>query len=509
MRTPVSLRRRRPPGAVAPGASSVPDGGPPDTACFAPSVQMFIHPDGEVRPCCVHLAPYGNVRHHRLVDIWTGAARRDLVDRLAVGDYSAGCENCEAEIAMEGREHSYSSFFSRRAGHLTADPASAAWPRWIDFNLSTTCNLQCIQCSGELSSSIRIHREKRAPLASPFGDEFFDDLRAFIPHLDGALFAGGEPFLAAENYRVWDLIEELNPDLHCIITTNGTQWNDRVVSVIDRLRCSFVLSIDGYSAETFEAVRVGARRDLVFDNAERFVRHARQHGRDVSVNHCLMVQNHHEFADLLSWADDLDLPVSVSVVRTPPECSIARLPADELALVHESLLARDDEMRARLRTNRETWSTELERVGAWRRSSASGASEWGKWGRTVMMFRCEGAAPHDDAAALGELAAIACDGVVHAMDVGADDLIHACSPSIGTVLGVAEGDLVGHHFATVEDVSVRAFGERSSYRVLSEGPDRLDAEAVYGETRLRIAMVACRDATGRAESGRILVAVVR
>lgn len=479
----------------------------PTTACHAPAVQMFLGPDGSVRPCCRQLTNYGNVAETSLLDIWRGAVRRDLVDRLARFDYSAGCENCEAEIATEGREDSYAEFFVERAGHLAEGPAAAEWPRWIDFNISTSCNLQCIQCSGELSSSIRIHREKRPPLPNPYGEEFFSDLRSFIPHLDGAIFAGGEPFLGAENYRVWDMIAELRPDLDCRITTNATQWTPRVRDVVERLRVSFMFSIDGFSASTFESIRVGADRDEVYSNVDRMCEVARRRGTGTSISHCLMPQNYHEFGDLLLWADERGLPVHVSVVRSPAHASIARLPADRLRELHAELMARDDEMMSRLGMNTVTWRNEVDRIGSWVDSAdRHPGEEWAKWGRTVLLFRCNGDGPHDDARALEELRAFA-GGVVHRVDVGVDDIVFDCDEALPGALGVDRSELVGQNFESLEAVSLANLGPKERFEVIASGDDRMDATLVYGTTEVRLSMVAMRDFQGTARSGRILLAM--
>lgn len=103
----------------------------------------------------------------------------------------------------------------------------------MEFNLSNACNLQCIQCNGDLSSSIRIHRERRAPLAKV--RRRLEDLAALLPP-DEAQFAGGEPFLGVENFRAWELIAEVSPSLGCTVVTNATQWNRRVERVLEQLR---------------------------------------------------------------------------------------------------------------------------------------------------------------------------------------------------------------------------------------------------------------------------------
>ncbi len=488
---PVRLRRR------GPGASPAPR---PWGACAAPSIQMQFAPDGEVSVCCQSLERLGNVREDRLADLWNGERRRDIVQRLRADDYSLGCEACGAEVDVEGRPGSFPEQFDDWAGHLWT-PGAGEWPTRLDFMLSNSCNLQCIQCSGDFSSAIRIHREHRPPLEPAYGDDFFEDVRAFLPHLEHASFEGGEPFLGAENYRMWNLIAEVNPDLTCTVCTNATTWNRRVEAAIASVRMGFIFSLDGISPATFESIRIGASLQEVLANIDRFTEHARRVGTDVSINHCLMPQNVDEFPELLAYAEGRGIFVNVSVVRGPVHCSIARLPGDEIRAVHRALVARNDEMAARLVINHRTWVKEVARIGAWADAASGGTSVWEQTGRTVLMFRCAGDGPYDESDAERELAALSCDGEVSRVVVGRDDLIRSASPRIESLTGAEPGGLVGAQVQVLQ-------GRLRRFEELGTGPDRVDAVAAFGEERYRIAIVARRDERGWAEDAVLLFALV-
>jgi molybdenum cofactor biosynthesis enzyme MoaA len=452
------------------------------------------------------LAWYGNVARSSLLDIWRGEERRRLEATLEGGAYPRGCAPCAAEVAAEGWDGSYPATF--RARRRSDEPVEIErWPAWIDFNLSNACNLQCIQCSGELSSAIRTHRERRPPLPQVYDDRFFDDLRWFVPHLEGAHFAGGEPFLAPENFRVWSLIEELHPDLPVTVTTNGTVLTTRVERQIERLRFSFVVSLDAISPERYRSIRVGGELDPVLANVDRLRAYAVERGTTVTINHCLMVQNHHEFADLLLWAEAKGLHVDVSVVRAPTSCSIARLPADQLARVHGSLAARDAEMRSALVINRQTWVTELHRIGTWAAGAATGSDELEHWGETVVSLPRAGSGPATADGPLAELAAFADGGIVHRLEVGADDLVRSCSPSFVAAHPEAAEAMVGRYFDAIGEVGVQLFGPVVRHQDLGADDDRRDLLIRFGSTDLRIAMVALRGADGVATHGEILVAI--
>ncbi|MFM7064534.1 MAG: radical SAM protein, partial [Actinomycetes bacterium] len=393
--------------------------GAPTTACCAPQVQVDFRPSGDVQVCCRNAVPLGNVRTDRFADMWAGSRRQEVAVALARHDFGAGCGHCGAEVAAEGRPGSYPAQFDVHLPALAA--GGSVWPRHMEFTLSINCNLQCGQCSGELSSAIRVHREGRAPLPPAYDDQFFEDLRDFVPHLASASFSGGEPFLAEENFRVWEMIAELHPDLPVTIVTNATQWTPRVQSLLDRLRCSFRLSIDGVSPATYESIRVGASFERMRTNVDRFVEYGRRRGTDVGINHCLMRQNAHEFLDLLRWADGLDVPVFVSVVRNDTRLatggelfSVVRSPSEEIRGIADLLGAQDAEAQRVLGRNLGVWDDELHRVRSWAAVSEDERRRLlGVAGATVLMFSQLGDGPTDTTGARRELAAVAVDGQLH------------------------------------------------------------------------------------------------
>lgn len=504
---PVQLRSRRGSSGptlghdAKPVAPVAPAGAEPySTACAAAAVQLRFEANGIVTTCCRTLQPLGHIGRDRLTDIWNGERRRRLESALEAWDFSEGCQPCGAEIELEGRGPSYAAIHDEFAVGLTADPATRAWPKRMEFNLSNSCNLQCIQCDGESSSSIRLHREHRPPLPEVYDDQFFEDLETFLPHLDHIVFAGGEPFMAAENYRVWELIARIAPHVTCKVVTNATQWNSRVRRAMDLVPLHFIFSLDGITKETYESIRIGADFDRVMENVDRFCDYVAANGTTASVNHCLMPQNYHEFGDLLAWAEDRGLFVNVSVVRTPAHACIAQLPADELRHIHRVMSEQDASIRPRLALNRATWERELGRIASWAASGDGDGDDLAS--RTVMWFRASGQRAHDDLDARAELAAFAADGEVSSVDVGGDDLI--------TVDDLRfphdPGQVIGTSFHTLAAVVSGRFGDMLDYEVMSTTDDRVDARARFGSTPARITTVALRDEHGHAEQARILIA---
>jgi Flp pilus assembly protein TadD len=216
-------------------------------------------------------------------------------------------------------------------------------------------------CYGVLSSTIRAHREKLPPLPKVYDDRFFEDLRRYLPHLRDAKFFGGEPFLAQENYRIWDMMIEDGITIPCHVTTNGTQWSKKVERILEALPCSISVSIDGTTKATVESVRVNANFEEVRQNADRFLAYTRKRGTYFTLTYCLMRQNWFEFGDYLKYADERRVQVFINTVIDPPNCSLYTLPPAELAAIVKQMEEMDArEGYSKLRKNGGVWTSGVE-----------------------------------------------------------------------------------------------------------------------------------------------------
>jgi radical SAM protein with 4Fe4S-binding SPASM domain len=329
------------------------------TFCNAPSVSLYLDQMGDVRACCQNAEyPLGNITRQSLREIWDGQRTGDLRRALEQDDLTLGCQFCRWQMAEENENLVYARTFD----HLRIPDEGPTWPQQLELSLSNACNLQCIMCNGDWSSSIRTHREGRPPLPTVYDDAFFDDLAAFLPHLRIVKLLGGEPFLGKESLRVLDMLVDagLTPEVH--VTTNGTQWSPRVERIMERLPMEIIVSLDGCDAETYESIRVGSDFAVVMENLDRFQEYARRHGTGVHLAHCLMTTNWHRFADFLRFADARDLPVGVNTVTSPIELSLHHLHPDRLDEIVAELDGMNERVLADLGRNAPVWSDQLERL---------------------------------------------------------------------------------------------------------------------------------------------------
>lgn len=309
-------------------------------ACYAPFVSLFFNCWGQVRACCVnHSYTLGSIASSRLPEIWSGENIRLLREAMKNYDFSLGCELCEWQINdgnFQAADANYLSLHAMKYDHFPMED-DALYPTNLEFNLANTCNLECVMCNGTFSSSIRSRREKLPPLPRVYKEEFFEDLRDFLPHVRGAQFLGGEPFLVVEHFQVWDLMIEMGLPISCHVTTNGTQWNDKVVRVLESMPFTVSISMDGASKDTFEKIRLNAKYDEVVKNVGRFREYTNRKGTRLAFSFTLMTENWHELGDFLLFADSWDAGVSVCTLTYPDQYNVYKLPTDKLREVVETL----------------------------------------------------------------------------------------------------------------------------------------------------------------------------
>lgn len=296
--------------------------------CHVPEKGLFFGLRGNVYSCCFnkgHLL--GTYPAQGVAQIWEGAQAAALRKAIRDRDLSLGCGGCHALVKARNINAlpilSYDRFADDNGG----------WPAKMDFELFNTCNLECIMCRGEFSSSIRKNREGLPPIDSPYDAAFFDQLEPYIPHLRNSHFLGGEPFLIPQYVDLWERIAHLNPDMSVSVQTNCTVLNQRTKDLLGRMRFDISVSIDSVHRDNYARIRVNGNWDRVLEHLRFFRDYTRQRGTLLTMAYCPMPQNWHELHDAVAFANTWGMQLMFTTVETPSECSLAVLPAARLAEV--------------------------------------------------------------------------------------------------------------------------------------------------------------------------------
>jgi len=198
--------------------------------------------------------------------------------------------------------------YLRGAGRVPALP--------LEYIVETTarCNLYCPMCPRES------HPQPKEDMDDPTFRRLVEQARATAEHM--MLIGLGEPLL---DPRIFDRIGFCDQHgISTLISTNGVLLDE---AAAERLLATplahITLSFDGYSKETFEFYRKGARFERVRDNFVRFCRMKQERGSrlQIVVQMVRMDGNRHEEADFRRFW------------RTVPGVDLIRVKEDETDLL--------------------------------------------------------------------------------------------------------------------------------------------------------------------------------
>lgn len=209
---------------------------------------IAIRPDGKIIPCCafsgsssVELStdistPGSNIRNH---PEWI-QLRKNMLNGIKV-------DSCKSCYQRESQGHF--SLRTRYTEKATLPATTEALPlRYIEANFSNLCNLACVHCNANSSSTWGAQdykfgrlKHRHALIEHNIPLEQLD-----LNQVTELKIIGGEPFM--EQRRFADLMEKLDlPNLTLRISTNGTMLpNDRLKYLIDQCQRVFItVSLDG------------------------------------------------------------------------------------------------------------------------------------------------------------------------------------------------------------------------------------------------------------------------
>lgn len=170
------------------------------------------------------------------------------------------------------------------------------FPPQVVIELTALCNFSCVHCNHK--DLVRTKGSMSESLFKKIVDEIVDiePETEIWPTFYGEAFILGERLF--ERLRYASSIGAQN----LVLNSNGSllhrkDWTEKI------LTCGlkrFILSLDGFSSETFEKIRVGGKRDQIFASVENLLRLKKELQLNYPVIQCqfsIMDQNRHEFEE--------------------------------------------------------------------------------------------------------------------------------------------------------------------------------------------------------------------
>lgn len=258
--------------------------------CVNPYINVSIHPDGVIKPCCMtnysYVTDSGSryLNQENIINFWNSKDRKKFISDLENGIQRKECSSCwQEEVA--GKES------KRIRDNQIYGNESLDHPLVMDLSLGNTCNLKCRICSSSHSSlwmleeaAIDFPNNQKEFLQQPrwkiskesFSEDntlFWNNIIVLLSHVKKLDFAGGEPFYLNKH---WSIVEHcvktgVSKNQHIHYNTNGTIYPEKYMPLLENFNLADIqISSDGVGKK-FEYLRHPAMFDEVESNIDRFI----------------------------------------------------------------------------------------------------------------------------------------------------------------------------------------------------------------------------------------------
>jgi radical SAM protein with 4Fe4S-binding SPASM domain len=266
-----------------------------DNFCVAPWMHLHVINDGRAFACC--MTPlhdnhsFGNVKTQKLIEIVNSdqakLMRRNMLEGNPLPDACKRCTSKEAVGLNSMRTGFNDRWYDEVKDSINSTSADGTISKlqltYWDFRFSNYCNLACTTCSPLFSTQWSDDWIKLHPGVDRYNDTrlidlkkadiFWEDISNNLDYMKEIHFAGGEPLIMPEHWRILKLLDEKQKyDVNLRYSTNGTTLGrdkDDVLSYWKKFNhVHLSLSIDGVG-DAFEYIRYKGKWKSTFENLKR------------------------------------------------------------------------------------------------------------------------------------------------------------------------------------------------------------------------------------------------
>ena len=224
---------------------------PSKTFCMHPFTGLATREDGAIKVCC-RSQPIGWIQQDTLENIWNGPQIQEVRRQVLCGERPEVCKPC-FDLEDQGVE-------SLRQRHIKGDIPEARvnlYPNVVfeeilpfefptmEIKLNNLCNLKCRMCNPLDSTNWKDWDEvvpfykkennylvptveklvsKPGQYIGPFDDtdNWWNSFEKLLPHFRRVEFAGGEPLMDPQHYKILDMLKPYGKNIEIKYATNGT-----------------------------------------------------------------------------------------------------------------------------------------------------------------------------------------------------------------------------------------------------------------------------------------------
>ena len=310
--------------------------------CQAAYNSICINQDGTLEPCCQYTADLSAPKHrYNQFDQYLADIPTRMHNDADNGIKHDGCQKCFKE-----EQHGWKSLrqWQNQWYPSTNNQVSQDNPIYdLELRLGNFCNLKCLMCSPDQSSSIaaerHTHRERFIKIGTYMGkaempyywkEQDFKDFTesVLIKDLRHVTVTGGEPFIIPEVVKFLELLVPRAEDIRLNFNTNLTEVGDKLLAVLQKFKTiHIVISLEGIGAMN-DYVRYPSRWEDIRSNIQLLKEKLPQ--ARLEINHVLQHTSTYALPDLANFAKQQDIYLQITTISGYPHLTLDSVPADHL-----------------------------------------------------------------------------------------------------------------------------------------------------------------------------------
>jgi radical SAM protein with 4Fe4S-binding SPASM domain len=259
--------------------------------CMLPWIHLHAFPNGQAYPCCLSDShyPLGNLHNNTMKEVWNSTEYKQMRTNMMNEVQCKECTKCyeREQHGFVSMRNSSNKNFGHHINLIDQTAADGTFDdfkiRYYDIRFTNLCNMSCRTCGSWFSSSwwqeeTDLFGKRNHPqfmYAGKDKDDMWNQMQEHIPHLEQIYFAGGEPLIMEEHYKVLkELVRREMFDVRLQYNTNFSRLNLKDENVLDYWKLFNSVSI-GASLDAMgpraEYIRKGTKWDQIVRNREQMI----------------------------------------------------------------------------------------------------------------------------------------------------------------------------------------------------------------------------------------------
>lgn len=221
------------------------------TFCMHPFTGLATREDGAVKVCC-RSAPIGHIRDNTLEEIWNNDTMQLVRKQVLCGERPEVCKPCfdleDQGVESLRQRHINGVIPEARINLYPNTPLQEIMPfefPTMEIKLNNLCNLKCRMCNPldstnwtdwneilpfyKKENNFLVHtidnlvdRPGKYIGAFDDSDNWWSSFEKLLPHFRRVEFAGGEPLMDPQHYKILDMLKPYGKNIEIKYATNGT-----------------------------------------------------------------------------------------------------------------------------------------------------------------------------------------------------------------------------------------------------------------------------------------------